>query len=288
MALKARSPEVIKPSKPKLLLSGNPGVGKTFFAMGFEKPFYIDCESGGSRSQYMERLKKSGGAYMGKEEGSQDFKTVIDQFKELATTKHDFKSVCIDSFSKLYNLTAAIAEEKVGNVYGADKKEAQKPTRQLQLWMDRLDLPVILICHSKSEWKNGAATGQSTYDGYDKLSYDLDLWLEAIMVGQRRTMLVRKSRIEGFVIGNSYPLEYQTFVDLYGKEVMEKPHEQVVLATSPQIEEAKHLVGIFNISEEDQKKSLKKYDVEKYEELTSQEISKIIESLKSKLTKETK
>lgn len=288
MSLRAKAPEVVKPSKPKLLLSGAPGVGKTFFAMGFEKPFFVDVEGGGSRPQYMDRLKKAGGAYMGKEEGSQDFKTVIEQFKELATTKHDFKSVCVDSFSKLYNLTAAIAEEKVGNVYGADKKEAQKPTRQLQLWMDRLDLPVILICHSKSEWKNGAATGQSTYDGYDKLSYDLDLWLEAILIGQRRTMLVRKSRIDSFIMGNSYPLEYQTFVDLYGKDVMEKPLEQVVLATKEQVDEAKHLIGVFNISEDDQKKALKKYDVEKYEELTSKEIDSIITNLKSKLTKETK
>lgn len=283
--LKAKKPEAIKPSKPKFILSGKSGVGKTMLMLDFKKPFVIDVEGGATEPQYIKKMQEVGAAYMGKEEGSQDFKTVIEQLKELATTKHDYQTLVIDSFSKLYNLTAAIAEEKVGNVYQADKKEAQKPTRQLQLWMDRLDMVICLVCHSKAKWDNGQPTGTTTFDGWDKLEYDLNLWIELVQTGKRRDIVVRKSRLEGFVLGNSYPADYETFAKLYGKEIIEKPTEQLILASAEQVAEAKHLVGVFNISDDDQRKALKKYDCESYEELTAEEIAKIVSNLKSKLTK---
>lgn len=282
-AFKGKKAELVKRSKPKFILSGESGVGKTWFMLDFEKPFIIDCEGGAVEPQYVEKMKFVDALYMGKEDGSQDFKTVLDTIKELATTKHDRKTLILDSFSKLYNLTAAIAEEKVGNVYAADKKEAQKPTRQLQIWMDKLDMTIALICHSKAEWKNGQPTGQTTFDGWDKLKFDLNLWLELVKTGRKRDLVVRKSRIEGFIDGNSYPAEYATFARLYGEDVMAKPVESIVLATPEEIAELKRLMGVFNISEEEQQKGLKKYDVDNYDELTSEQFKTITANLNSKL-----
>lgn len=277
-----KKPELIKRGKPKFILSGKSGVGKTFFMLDFPKPFIIDCEGGAIEPQYVEKMKEVGAEYFGKEEGSQDFKTVINELKWLATNKHDRQTLIIDSFSKLYNLTAAIAEETVGNVYAADKKAAQKPTRQLQVWMDRLDMTIALVCHSKPKWENGQPTGTTTFDGWDKLEYDLNLWIELVQTGKRRDVVVRKSRIEGFILGNSYPADYESFSKLYGSEIINKPSEQITLATSEQVAEAKSLVSFRNISEEAQKTSLKKYDVEQWEELSSEEIKTIIEKLKEK------
>lgn len=288
MAFKGKKPELVKRGKPKFILSGNSGVGKTFFMLDFPKPFIIDCEGGAIEPQYVEKMKAVGAWYMGKEDGSQDYKTVIEQLKELATTKHDYKTLVIDSFSKLYNLTAAIAEEKVGNVYAADKKEAQKPTRQLQIWMDKLDMTIALVCHSKAKWQNGQPTGTTTFDGWDKLEFDLNLWLELILTGRKRDLVVRKSRIEGFILGNSYPAEYASFARLYGQDVMDKPVESVVLATTAEVKEVKRLMGVFNISEEDQRKGLKKYDVDNYEELSAEQIQAIFKNFESKLAKEAK
>lgn len=286
--MRGRKPEEIKRSKPKFIISGESGVGKSFYMLDFPKPFIIDTEGGTVEPQYVKKMKEVDAVYFGKEDGSQDFKTVIDELKWLATNKHDRQTLIIDSFSKLYNITAAIAEETVGNVYAADKKAAQKPTRQLQVWMDRLDMTIALVAHSKAEWKNGQPTGKTTWDGWDKLTYDLNLWIELVQTGKRRDIVVRKSRIEGFILGNSYPADYETFAKLYGDDIINKPSEQIVLATVDQVAEAKHLIGVFNISEDDQKKALKKYDVEAYEELSSEEIQKVIDNLKSKLTKETK
>lgn len=277
-----KKPELIKRGKPKFILSGKSGVGKTFLMLEFPKPFIIDCEGGAIEPQYVNKMKEVGAEYFGKEEGSQDFKTVINELKWLATNKHDRQTLIIDSFSKLYNLTAAIAEETVGNVYAADKKAAQKPTRQLQVWMDRLDMTIALVCHSKAKWENGQPTGTTTFDGWDKLEYDLNLWIELVQTGKRRDIVVRKSRIEGFILGNSYPADYDTFAKLYGTEIINKPSEQITLATPEQVVDAKGLVAFRNISEEDQKKALKKYDVEQWEELSSTEIQTIIDKLKEK------
>ena len=70
--LKAKQPEQVKPTKPKMLISGESGIGKTFFALDFPKPYLFDTEAGATREQYQEKLKKSGGVYFGKEEGSQE------------------------------------------------------------------------------------------------------------------------------------------------------------------------------------------------------------------------
>lgn len=282
---KGKKPEQIKRSKPKFILSGKSGVGKTFFMLEFPKPFVIDCEGGAVEPQYVEKMKKVGAWYMGKEDGAQDFKVVIEQLKELATTKHDYQTLVIDSFSKLYNLTAAIAEETVGNVYAADKKVAQKPTRQLQIWMDKLDMTICLICHSKAKWDSGQPTGTTTFDAWDKLEYDLNLWLELVQTGKRRDVVVRKSRIDGFVLGNSYPADYETFARNFGQDTIEKPVEQLVLATPEQIASLKGLIATFNISEADQKKSLDKRDVDNYEELSNEQITEMINALTSKLLK---
>ena len=127
--LRAKKPELVEASKPKFLISGKSGVGKTMFALSFPKVYYIDTEGGAVRAQYKEKLIASGGAYLGKEEGSQDFQVVIDEIKTLATTKHDFNTLVIDSFSFLYNLAAAKAEEKSGSDFGKDKKEAKPKAR---------------------------------------------------------------------------------------------------------------------------------------------------------------
>jgi hypothetical protein len=284
--MKLIKPENIKQAKPKFIISGKAGVGKTMFMLSFEKPVVIDTEGGATRPEYVDRIKASGGVYMGKEQGSQDFKSVIDTIKELATTQHEYKTLIIDSFSKLYNLEAAIAEERVGNEYGRDKKEANKPTRQLQRWLEKLDMTVGLVCHSKSKWEKigekREETG-TTYDGPDKMEYDLDLWIEAQLTGKSRAFVVKKSRIKSFVLGNSFPLDYETFANLYGRVVVESNSVPVACATDDQISEIKRLVDVFNISPEDQIKGLKKYDCESYDELSQDQAAKIIEGLTSKL-----
>lgn len=284
MALKARKPELIVARKPIIMVSGESGSRKTTFLLSFPKPYLIDTEQGATRDQYKQKLIEVGGVYFGKDEGSQDFDSVIDEVKQLATTKHEYKTLGIDSFSYVYLLEAAEAELSGGSDFGRDKKEANKPTRQLMRWLEKLDMTVILTCHSKGKWgRKGKEIFQdgTTFDGYDKLEYLLDLWIETSPDG--KTFIVRKSRIEAFPKGDSFPLSYEKFSELYGRDIIEKPATPVKFANHAQLIQMQGLIEALNITVEQQEKVLKTFDVDTWEECTEDQIQKAIESLQKKI-----
>jgi len=286
MALKGIKPEIVVASKPKIMLSGKPGTGKSFFALNAPAPYLIDTEGGATREQYVKKLIANKGAYFGVEHGAQDFAEVINQVRELATTKHEYKTLIIDSFSKLYNVEAAAAEERGGSDFGKDKREADKPTRKLLNWLSRLDMTVILICHQKDKWiRQGAQLIMegSTFDGYKKLDYELDLWLETKLVGTARYATVVKSRIEGFPVGTDIDLDFPTFERLYGKAVVEGPVKPITLADEKQVSEIKRLVDLLKVSPEDFDKWLTKAQATEVEDLSAENAEKMLRFLKGKI-----
>src|SRR3990167_220201 len=285
-ALKAREPEAVKPGKPKFMISGESGVGKTFFALDFPRPYLIDSEGGATRPQYQEKLKKVGGSYFGKEEGSQDFDLVLEEVKQLVSTKHDYKTLIIDSFSYLYLLEAAEAELTIGSDFGKDKKEANKPTRQLIRWLEKLDMNVILICHTKGRWaRKGKEIYQdgTTFDGYDKLEYLLDLWIEIVKGG--KTFIVKKSRIESLPQEASMPLSFEKFAEIYGKDIINGKSISIELATPAHINRVMELVELLNIDKSGIDKWLKQADVDNFHEMTVKQITSLIEMLNKKINK---
>lgn len=292
--MRAKKPELVKPSKPKLLLSGKSGVGKTIFALNFPSVYYIDTEGGATREQYRKKLIEANGVYMGKEEGSQDFRVVIEEIRELATRKHDYKTLVIDSFTKLYNIAAAIAEEdilaKTGKAaeFSKEKKEANRPTRQLARWLESLDMTVLLVCHMKEKWerKNGEIVNTgTTFDGFDKFEYDLDLWIEAMKEGTKRVFRVRKSRIETLQENDIYPLEYPKFAELYGKDAIEKASVPIEMATPEQVALLTNLVQAVNLEPEIMEKWYKAAEASTFADFKAEQIQKCIEFVQDKLNK---
>ena len=243
--LKAKPP-VGKTKRAKIILSGRAGVGKTYFALDFPSCYYIDVEGSAERDHYADKLAKAGGVYFGQDEGSQDYETVIEEIVTLATVEHEYKTVVIDSFSKLYATAAGIAEEKVGSDFGRDTKEANRPTRRLIRWIDRLDMNVILICHQADKWGKDAKGEQSvidtTFDGMKRLEYELDLWIEIIKEGKSRKGRVRKSRLLGFVEGERFELDYKDFAERYGKKLINADHQVTHQTATP--EQASNLITL--------------------------------------------
>lgn len=282
--LKAVKPKTAEPSKPKILIFGKAGVGKTFTSLDFPNCYYIDSENGASRSHYTDKLEKAGGVYLGTEQGSQDFATIIEEVKTLATEKHEYKTLVIDSITKLTNIEIAKEIERLGekDAFGASKKPAVQLTRKLVNWLDRLDMNVILIAHEKPLWANDKQTGV-TYDAYEKLEYELDLCLNIVRRGASHKAVVKKSRLTGFVDGSDFDWSYEEFSKKYGKDVIEKETIAITLATTEQLDELKGLLENWKAPENWESKTLDAAKAENWSEVDTAKMTTIINFIKSKV-----
>lgn len=288
--LKAIKPEEVKPTKIKMLISGTPGCGKTWFALDWPKPYLLDTEGGAVRKQYQDKLKKVGGAYFGQQQGSEVFVDVIEEVKALATVKHEYKTLIIDSFSHLYLLEAAQAEERIGSEFGKDRKEANKPTRQLLRWVNKCDMNVLFLAHSKAKWArkgNEIYQDGNTFEGYPKLEYDLDLFIE-ILPGHKN-FLIKKSRVLSLPQDTSMPLSFENFSEVYGGNgILSEEAKPAEMATKDHIENIIGLIESLNIGKEQIEKWFKKVDVDAWDEMTSLQISGLTEVLNKKVKALTK
>jgi hypothetical protein len=290
--LKAKDPITTEPSKPKMVVFGPSGAGKTWFAMSFPAVYYIACEPGNDRRHYMERLKSSGGMFMGPEDGALDFDEVIGQFKALATEKHRFKTVVVDSITKLFNNAIAnemerMDREGITNAFGADKKPAVQFMRRLIAVTNRLDMNVIFIAHEAAEWGTDAKGNRVEIgrvpDCWNKLIYELDLAFAVQKTGASRWGVVKKSRLLGFPEAERFQLDFDTFSERYGKDIIEREAAPIAIATQAQVDEITRLVSLLKIDNETVEKWFEKANAESFSEFSAEIAEKTIKSLTAKL-----
>lgn len=290
--LKAVAPKAAEPSKPKVLIYGKPGVGKTWTALDFPACYFIDTEGGANLPHYTEKLHNAGGVYFGPDQGSTSFDAVMEQIRALATEDHGYKTVVIDSISKLFALEITREGERLTdagkkNEFGADKKPAVGYMRQLVSWLMRLDMNAILIAHEIPEWgtdsKGERAQIGATFDCWPKLEYELHLALNIIKAGPSRLARVRKSRLLGFPDASGFPWTYDEFADRYGKDVIEKAATQLLLATPEQVAEISRLLAVVKVEEGRIEKWFSAANVSAWDEMDSEKVAKVIEYLKERI-----
>lgn len=288
--LKAIPPKQAEPSKPKVLIFGKPGVGKTWTSLDFPNVYYIDTEGGANLKHYTDKLKSSGGVYMGPDQGALSFDTLLEQIEALATEKHPYKTLVIDSITKIYNMEIAAEAERLGDkdAFGASKKPALQYMRRLISWLTRIDMNVILIAHEKDQYgldeKRQRNIIGTTFDCYDKLEYELHLCLNVVKLAGTRKARVTKSRLETFKDGETFEWSYDGFADRFGRDVLEGDVKQIILANAEQLAEVQDLISRVKLPEGQVEKWLKAADVEKWEEMDSDKVQKVIDLLKKKLT----
>ena len=289
--LKAKDPVLAEPSRLKLQIFGPPGVGKTWGVLEWPACYYIDTEGGANLAHYATRLKASGGSYLGPEDGALDFDAVLEQCSALASEAHGYKTLVIDSISKLFNHTVALESERLGdkNAFGADKKPAVASMRRLIMWINRLDLNVILIAHEKPLWGIDAKGDRSelgkTADSWDKTEYELNLNLHITKRGGSRYGVVKKSRLTGFPEGDSVPWNFAEFASRYGGAGLSAEAKVVRLATAEQLASIAALIELLHVPKEDQDKWLDKAGASAFAELDEVKAVKILSFLSAKLPK---
>lgn len=286
--LKGRSPTETQPGKTKGMIFGQSGVGKTWFTLSFPAPYYFDTEGGADLRHYQGRLKAAGGAYLGPADGTLDFNFLIDQMQVLATESHPYKTLIVDSITKLFQNTVAIEQERLGDkdAFGASKKPATRQMRRLLNWCGKLDMNIWFVAHEVAEW--GLINGQRQEigrgpDAWDKLIYELHLTLHAQKRGNSRVAVVRKSRLLGFPDLDSFDLDYAQFAERYGKDYIEANTTSIVLASADQVREIIRLLEVIKVSEADVEKVLTKAGAEQWSELSDAQATATIVWLKKKL-----
>lgn len=287
--LLAVAPDNVEPRKPKVLVYGPPGVGKTWASLDFPSVYYIDTEGGADLDHYRAKLRNSGGVYMGPDQGSLDFDVVIGQIQALATEHHPFKTVVLDSASKLWNVALSDEQEALGDkdAFGAYKKAPTRKFVSMIKWLSRLDMNAIIICHQKELWglndkKQREVIGY-TFDCQEKLNYDLHLELRIWKAGLSRYATIGKSRLPSFPEGERFDWSYAEFAARYGRDVIEKEVELLHLATPEQLEELKRLLAIVKMDDGWDAKMWKAAGVESWEDMDADKLDKCLVHLKKRI-----
>jgi len=297
--LLAVTPETVEPKKPKILIYGPPGVGKTWGSLDFPNVYYIDTEGGADLAHYREKLKAAGGMYFGPDQGSLDFDTVIGQVEALATEPHQYKTIIIDSVTKLFN--TAITDEQLRiaaaghkDEFGASKKGPVRQMAKLIKWLNRADLNAVIIAHQIDQWgqdgKGNREVIGMTFDAWPKLEYELHLVMRISKIGQgdnaKRFAHTGKSRLTGFPEGEKFDWRYSDFATRYGKDVIEKAAVPIVLASPEQVAEVNRLLGIVILPDDTKDKWFKKASVDSFDEMDTNTIAACISFLQKRLTNE--
>lgn len=287
--LKAVKPKETAPKKPAILVYGEAGVGKTFTALDFPKVYYIDSERGATNKEYTDKLHKAGGVYLGIEQGSQNFDEVLEQIRALRSEKHEYKTLVIDSFTKLFNTEIGNEQERLKKAgkkdeFGLSKKPAIAKSRELVGLLSTLDMNVILICHETPNWAEGEQKGVKP-DAWDKLLYELDLAFHIRKLGGSRKAFIVKSRIASFPEATSIEWSYAEFASRWGKEVMEREQKPVQLATPEQLARVAQLNDTLKTTPEEIDKHLSYGEATKYEDMSTDKIAFVITRLEAKLPK---
>lgn len=287
--LLAIAPDAVEPKHPKVVVFGPPGVGKTWTSLDFPAVYYIDTEGGADLDHYRAKLRTSGGMYLGPEQGSLDFDVVIGQIQALGTERHTYRTVVIDSISKLWNTALTDEQESLGDkdAFGAYKKLPTRKFGSLIKWVNRLDMNVVFICHQKEIWglndkKQREVIGYGP-DGQDKLEYDLHLVLRIAKQGPSRYAYIGKSRLQGFPEGERIEWSYSEFASRYGQDVIEKEATPLVLATEEQVAELHRLLGIVKMPEDWEAKIFKAANIDAWEDIDATKIEAVFGMLKKRL-----
>ena len=263
----------------KIFFYGPAKVGKTTASIQFPKPYWIDTEGSADKPIYAKLMKEAGGVVF----QTQDFDEVVKEVRSLLTEKHEFKTVIIDSFTILYNDLLDRESLIVGTEFGRHYGEANKKVKHLLNLLLRLDMNVIITSHSKNEYGQGMVVLGQTFDAYKKLDYLFDVIFEVQKRGKDRFALVKGSRYECFQEDDLIPFNYQQIAERYGREVLEKESVPVQVASFDQVVELMKLIEHTKVSEDVTNKWLKKSNSEKFEDMSSEDIQKCIDYLKTKI-----
>jgi hypothetical protein len=144
---------------------------------------------------------------------------------------------------------------------------------------------VIVTAHQKDVYGTGFNKVGVTFDSMRGDDYLFDL---VFRVERKNGVLIAITEKERAELGKQkfpkdFEWNYENFCKFYGKEIIEREAEPVKMATKEQIERANKLIEVVKVDDETVNKWLAKADVDSFDEMTGEQIQKVIEYLEKKV-----
>lgn len=286
MALRAKKPEA-QPNRFRAVIFGAPSAGKSHFVTNLPDVYYIDTENLQKYKKFREMLDKNGGHIV----SLNDMNDIINEVKELLSTKHNYKTLVIDSISvpcghlanlEVERLVRASTRAIEGTEFGSNVAKPKRLTYHLGMLLARLDMNVIITAHEKSKYEGDKEVGKMP-DVSDKLAYLLGTTIHIQNAGGKRIGRVIKSRYTELQDGETINLDngYETLKSRFGEEVFLRESVLEKLSTKEQLLEISRLSSLRRIPEETQQKWLTKFSANSFQEISEINAQKIITHLKS-------
>lgn len=287
MALRAKKP-VVKQPRLKTLIYADKGVGKTHFCCTFPDTYYIDTEGLEDYPDLTDMLLKSGGDFIYLTEMTE----IIKEVKELLSTKHNYKTLIIDSISFPYAWLSQLEVERLviksphteGTEFGANLAKAKRLTFHLGILLSRLDMNVIVTAHEKSKFVDSKEVGK-TYDINEKMAYSLGSVWQLMQQGNSRKLFIEKSRYSRMKKGDHIDITdgYPILEKIFGEEIFKRESENIIFSTKDQLNELNILMSAAKITDEVKQKWLMAAKSQTFDEMPQDKVIKCIEKLKQQL-----
>lgn len=287
MALRAKKP-ILEPNRLRAVIYGNKGVGKTHFAVSIPNVYYIDTEGALKYKRFVEMLTKNKSDSV----ALYDLEEIIKEVKDLISTKHDYKTLVIDSISFPYNLLSHLEVERLtkknphteGTEFGANMAKAKRLTFHLGMLLTRLDMNIIVTAHEKTKYQKGEEVGKEP-DVNEKIGYALGTQIHLRLQGKSVKAFIEKSRYSELKNQEQIDFDngYEVIKKLFGEEVFLRESAIEELATEEQIKEVRRLQALLSYPEESLQKWLITKQSHSLDEVNAKDIDKLIEHFNLKI-----
>lgn len=303
MTLKATKP-VLESSRFKALIHGPAGAGKTHLCCSFPSAYYIDSENNINKyPQFVSLLNKNNSVCVYLNELGQ----IIDEVKELMSTKHVYKTLIIDSLSmpcgwlaemevdRLVDKAKKSRSEIEGTEFGANLAKPKRLTYRLAMLLNRIDMNVVVVCQQKPlfEYCNSSKERKEvgkTYDISDKMAYALGSVIQIVpTAGFSKKAIISKSRYSGLENNTTIAFDdgFEVLRERLGDEMFLRDSIAETFATKDQISMLNNLMTVLNVSAEIEQKWLASCKCSDFTEMGSENIQKFIDACNKKLSTKT-